>query len=86
MSFVYASAFGFRWTRVLEDVFLLLGRIPEYSIVTWREINVLGDAGNPGWYSFYPFVRGWNDQRELYDDQGLTIRRERLRCTLTLVL
>lgn len=45
MCFVDASRSWFRWARVLESV--LLGRIPENSIVNGTFRKVLGDALNP---------------------------------------
>lgn len=41
---------------MLEDILLLLGGMPEYAIVDWREIEVLGDPSNPCWYSFESFM------------------------------
>jgi len=34
---------------MLECVSLLLGRVPESSVVDGRDIEVLGDSLDPGW-------------------------------------
>lgn len=45
--FVDSSAEWLWWSRVLEDVALVLGRIPEAGIVDGRYVEVLGDSCDP---------------------------------------
>jgi hypothetical protein len=63
MGFVDAGALGLRRSLVLEDV--LVRRIPEARIVDGGDVEVLRDAGDPGWEALLPGVVVGRDKRDL---------------------
>ena len=65
MCFVDASTRWLERSRMLEDIFLGIRRMPEYSIVDWREVQILSNARDPCRYPLYSLARSRNDQRNL---------------------
>jgi hypothetical protein len=65
MRFVDANTLRLRWPLVLENIFLLLGRVPEACIVNRGDIKVLGNACDPSGYAFLTRVVVRNDKRDL---------------------
>lgn len=56
MGFVYAGALWFGRPWVSKNISFVLWWMPEYSIIDRREVEVLGDASDPCWYSLYAFM------------------------------
>lgn len=50
MGLVDPSALRLGRSRILEDISLLFGRIPEASVVDWRDAEFLGNSSYPGRY------------------------------------
>jgi len=60
MGLVNSEAWGFRGRWVLWDVALVLWGVPETGVVDRRDVEVLGDAGDPGREAFYALAVGQN--------------------------
>ena len=56
MGFVYADALWLGRPWVFESVSLILWWMPEHSVIDRREVQVLGDASDPRWYSLQAFM------------------------------
>ena len=65
MSLVNPQALRLWWSLVLEDVALVLGWVPEASVVHGRYVQVLGNSSNPGWDTFLSVVGVGCDERDL---------------------
>lgn len=65
MRFVYTCTSGFRWALVLEDVALLLWRVPKACIVDGRDVEILSNSLDPRWNTLLACVVVWNNKRNL---------------------
>jgi hypothetical protein len=72
---VDAGALGLRGALVLENV--LVGRVPETGIVDGGDIEVLGDAGDPGGEALLAGVVVGNDKGDLEGQRCAELRRDR---------
>lgn len=59
---VDACACGLRWFRMLEDILLVLGRVPKSGIVDGGDGELLCDACNPCGDALLPRMVIWNNQ------------------------
>ena len=66
VGFVDAGGCGLWRALVLENIFLVRGRVPETRIVYWRNGEVLGDAGDPSGDSFLSGVVVGCDEGDLW--------------------
>jgi hypothetical protein len=58
MAFVDLDRFGLLWFGVLPNVALSGGRVPETSIIDWRDGNILCNSSNPCRYPLDAFAGG----------------------------
>ena len=65
MRFIDAQARWFLGSLVLEDVFLVLWRVPKPSMVDGGDREVLGHSGNPCGDTFLPCVIIGDHERDL---------------------
>lgn len=70
MCFVDSSAEWLWWSGVLEDVALVLGRVPEAGIVDGRYVEVLGDSCDPSGDALLSCVVVGDDKGDLEGSVG----------------
>jgi hypothetical protein len=49
VSFIHSNALRLLWSWVLERIFRCGFRVPESSIIDWRNRKILGNIFNPCW-------------------------------------